>query len=137
MKSPMKSVLFVPAVLALFAVATPAMAIDQTRSGYNTLLAQSSAGEHAKVPASYRITLDRTRKPGAVEGANRYFGGKIRTLIIDGRPVRLSERDIIENIRSGRFVPVYTETGTRLSREDWIASLPYWLGEATHDNAGQ
>lgn len=134
MMNPMKPFLI---ALSLTAFAAPAMAFDQTRGTYNALLAQAASGERAKVPASYRIMLDDTRKPGAVEGANRYYGGEIRTLYIDGRPVRLSEREIIENIRSGRFVPVYTESGTRLSREDWLASLPFWLGQATHDSAGQ
>lgn len=119
------------------ASAVPASAFDQARGTYSALLAQAKSGERARVPASYRITQDDTRKPAAIEGASRYYGGAIRTLIIDGTPVRLSERDIIENIRSGRFVPVYTETGTRLSREDWELSLPHWLGHATRENAGQ
>lgn len=123
--------------LAMTAFAAPAMAFDQTRGKYNGLFAHAASSERAKVPASYKITLDDTRKAGAVEGANRYYGGEIRTLYIDGRPVRMSEREIIENIRSGHFVPVYTESGNRLSREDWIASLPYWLGQATHDSAGK
>lgn len=129
-----------PLLFALAMVATtavPASAFDQARGTYSALLAQSKTGERAKVPASYRIIQDDTRKPATVDGASRYYGGAIRTLIIDGTPVRLSERDIIENIRAGRFVPVYTETGIRLSREDWEISLPSWLGHATRENAGQ
>ncbi len=131
MMNPMKSLLL---ALAFTAVTAPAMAFEHTRGAYDSLIAQSAQGQ---VPASYRITQDESRKPAMLEGANRYFGGEIRTLIIDGRPVRLSEREIIENIRSGRFVPVYNETGTRLSSKDWLASLPYWLGRATHDQAEQ
>lgn len=132
MMNPMKPLLL---AFALTAFAAPAMAFDQTRSTYNALIAKAATGDRVKVPASYRIMTDASRKAAVLEGSNRYYGGEIRTLIIDGRPVRLSERDIIENIRAGHFVPVYAETGTRLSREDWVASLPYWLGQATHDRA--
>ena len=121
--------------LVLTASAAPAQAFDQPRAPYTALLAQSAEGQRAPVPASYRIVQDDTRAPAALEGASRYYGGAIRTLIIDGRPVRLSEREIIENVRAGRFVPVYTETGARLSREDWEISLPAWLGQATSDQA--
>ena len=134
MKTVMKPALI---ALALTAFAAPAKAFDQPRAPYSAILAQSGGAERAKVPASYRIVQDDTRKAATVEGSNRYYGGAIRTLIVDGRPVRLSEREIIENVRSGRFVPVYTETGAPLSREDWEVSLPAWLGHATRDRAAR
>ena len=114
-----------------------ASALDKSRSVYNVLAAQPNTATRMKVPASYRIVLDNTRQTPKSDGASRYFGGAIRTLIIDGRPMRMSESEIIENIRSGHFVPVYTETGARLSREDWEVSLPHWLGYATRDYADQ
>ena len=134
MKTSMKTIAL---AAALAAFAAPAMAFDQPRAPYSALLAQAAGTERPKVPASYRIVQDDTRAPAALEGSSRYYGGAIRTLIVDGRPVRLSEREIIENIRSGRFVPVYTETGAPLSREDWEVSLPAWLGHPTRDRAGQ
>ncbi len=138
MKSLVKSFLFAFALAAPVALAgSPAMAFDQSRSAYNALLPQGQSGKRAKVPASYRIVQDETRKPAMVDGASRYYGGEIRTLIVDGRPIRLSEREVIENIRAGRFVPVYSDSGNRLSREDWEVSLPYWLGHPTRDFAGQ
>jgi len=117
--------------------ANDALAIDQMRGTQAALAAQARTFERAKVPASYRITQDDTRELPAADASSRYFGGEIRTLIIDGRPVRLSEREIIDGIRAGRFVPVYTDTGARLSREDWEVSLPRWLAHATRDFAGQ
>lgn len=114
-----------------------AMAFDQARGSQAILAAQAKTFERARIPASFRIIQDETRQLPPVDAAGRYFGGEIRTLIIDGRPVRLSEREIIDGIRAGRFVPVYTETGTRLSREDWEVSLPRWLAHATRDYAAQ
>ncbi len=139
MKKLVKSSLSALAALAFLTLwATgPALALDQSRSVYNALTPQAVAQARAKVPASYRIMRDETRQEPEVDGASRYFGGEIRTLIVDGIPVRLSEREIIENVRSGRFVPVYADTGTRLSREDWEISLPRWLGYATRDQAGR
>ncbi len=122
-------------VLASLAAAAPAAAFEQSRSSYAAALAQVEAESRGKVPASFRIQQDDTREKARLEGASRYFGGEIRTLIVNGRPVRLSEREIIENIRSGHFVPVYTETGNRLSRADWEGSLPHWLGYATREFA--
>jgi len=136
--NPMKSFLFaLAASTALTLSANPAAAFDQSRSVYNALAPQSGLAPRTRVPASYRIMQDTTRQVPTVDGASRYFGGAIRTLIIDGTPVRLSEREIIENIRSGRFVPVYAESGARLSREDWEVSLPHWLGYATREHADQ
>lgn len=136
MMKPVKTSLIALAVCAAAAFSAPgASALDQTRSLYNALTPKAAGRD--RVPASYRIMRDETRQAPEVEASSRYFGGEIRTLIVDGRPVRLSEREIIENIRSGRFVPVYSETGTRLSREDWEVSLPHWLGYATRDYAGQ
>ena len=138
MKKLVKSSLFAFAFSVVVALsANPVSALDQSRSVFNTLAPQANAATRAKVPASYRIMQDETRQTPQVDGASRYFGGEIRTLIVDGRPMRLSEREIIENIRSGRFIPVYTDTGTRLSREDWEVSLPHWLGYATREYAGQ
>lgn len=121
------------AALAAAFLATPATAIESSRTGYAALLAQAS--NQAKVPASYRIVTDETRQPGKIDAASRYFGGEIRTILVNGRALRLPERDIIENIRSGHFVPVYSETGNRLNRDDWEGSLPHWLGYATREFA--
>ena len=138
MKKFAKPFLFTLALTAFSVVSGDgAMAFDQTRGTQAVLAAQAKMFERSKVPASFRITRDDTRRLPAIDTASRYFGGEIRTLIVDGRPVRLSEREIIENIRAGRFVPVYTETGIRLSREDWEVSLPRWLAHATRDYAGQ
>ncbi len=122
-------------VMASFAIAGPAMAFDQSRSSYAAALAQTNTKERAKVPANYRIKQDDSRQKAMLKGASRYFGGEIRTLIVNGHPVRLSEREIIENIRTGHFVPVYSESGNRLSRADWEGSLPHWLGYATREFA--
>ena len=122
-------------VLAGLATTAPASAFDQSRSGYAAVLAQAEATPRNKVAANYRIKQDDSREKAMLEGASRYFGGEIRTLIVNGRPVRLSEREIIENIRTGHFVPVYSETGDRLSRADWEGSLPHWLGYATREFA--
>ena len=138
MRNPVKPFLFALALSATAALASsPAMAFDQARGAYSTLFQQGTANGGAKIAASYRIKQDMTREPANVDGASMYYGGEIRTLIVDGSPVRLSEREVIENIRAGRFVPVYTESGARLSREDWEVSLPRWLAHATRDYAGQ
>ena len=136
MENARRTVLFALAMgVAALGTVAPAAAIDQSRSAYNALVAQAQNGQRDRVPASYRIVQNDKAERGMLTGSSRYYGGEIRTLIVDGRPVRLSEREIIENIRTGRFVPVYAETGTRLSREDWEGSLPHWLGGPTREFA--
>ena len=138
MKNLVNSFLFALAIsTATFFAGGSALAADKMRGVQNVLASQATAEARNKVPASYRITQDETRKPATMDGASMYYGGAIRTLIVDGQPVRLSEREVIENIRAGRFIVVNTESGNRLSRDDWEISLPYWLGRATREVAGQ
>lgn len=123
-------------VLAASLVATQASALEKPRRGYAAMVAQTQQTQ-SKVPASFRIIQDDSREPGKLDGTSRYFGGEIRAIIVNGRAIRLPERVIIESIRSGHFVPVYSESGTRLSRADWEGSLPHWLGYATSDYAAR
>lgn len=123
------------AAATLFAFSTSASAIERQVRGYGATLAQAEA--RGKVPASYRFIKSDANTPARIKGQAKYFGGEIRVIMVNGRPERLPQSEIIENVRKGHFVPVYIETGERLSRDDWEISLPHWLGYATSEFAGQ
>lgn len=91
--------------------------------------AQLRAAQSDKLPASYRIIKNNAQAPANAQ--SRYLGGEIRVIYLDGRAMRMPESVIVENIRTGHFVPVYQETGQPLSKEDWLVSLPSWLGYKT------
>jgi len=107
-------------------MAVPAFAFDDLTTRYS---AQLLAAESQRLPATYKIVRNTSRKPARI--SNRYLGGKVRVIYLDGRAVRMTEGEIVENTRAGHFVPVYQDTGKTLSKEDWVLSLPGWLGSAT------
>lgn len=116
-------------LLATMLAVAPASAFDSSQRGYGAML--RAAEQTAKVPASYRIVRDTSKQPASLTGSARYLGGATRVVLVDGRAVKMPESEIVENIRKGHFVPVYEQTGEPLTRDDWIISLPGWLGHAT------
>ncbi len=94
----------------------------------------TTAGNAAQV--SYRIITNPKVEPATLSGTARYFGGEVRVIFINGKPTRLPQAGIIANVRKGHFLPVYTKTGARLSRQDWISCLPQWLAYETLAQSG-
>lgn len=121
------------ALITTMTVTTSANAFDSTQRGYGAML--RAAEQTAKVPASFRIVRNTSQTPARLTGNARYLGGQTRVVLVDGHAVKLPESEIVENIRNGHFVPVYEQSGEKLRRDDWIISLPGWLGHATIDSA--